>query len=171
VSDVGEYKKKEEQQQVQAYIEQLKLTPFERMQFGKATAIHIDKIRMIERKLRYRPNEGNYRVVIVVQAEEMTIQAANAFLKTLEEPPSYAAIILTTTNYSRLLPTIISRCQKVRFKAIPSKTIEEHLIQHYYIEPTLARISARIANGEYGKSYSAFKNGFHRSPKNDARYY
>jgi len=160
ISDEGEYKKQEEQQQVQAYIEQLKLTPHERMQFGKSTSIHIDKIRMIERKLRYRPNEGNYRVVIIVQAEEMTVQAANAFLKTLEEPPSYAAIILTTTNYSRLLPTIISRCQRVRFNAIPSQIIEDHLIQHYYIEPALARISARIANGSMAKAIQLSKTDF-----------
>jgi len=160
VTDEGEYKKQEEQQKVRAYIEQLKLTPYERMQFGKATAIHVDSIRMIERKLRYRPNEGNYRVVIILQAEEMTVQAANAFLKTLEEPPPYAAIILTTTNYSRLLPTIISRCQKVRFNAIPAKIIEEHLVQHYYTEPTLARISARIANGSMAKAVQFSKTDF-----------
>jgi len=160
ISDEGEYKKQEEQQQVQAYIEQLKLTPYERMQFGKSTSIHIDKIRMIERKLCYSPNEGNYRVVIIVQAEEMTVQAANAFLKTLEEPPSYAAIILTTTNYSRLLPTIISRCQRVRFNAIPSQIIEDHLVQHYYTEPALARISARIANGSMAKAIQLSKTDF-----------
>ncbi|MBN2018245.1 MAG: DNA polymerase III subunit [Candidatus Cloacimonetes bacterium] len=160
ITDEGEFKKQDEQEQIQAYVEQLKLTPYERMQFGKATAIHVDKIRMIERKLRFKPNEGNYRVVIIVQAEEMTVQAANAFLKTLEEPPAYAAIILTTTNYSRLLPTIISRCQKVRFNAIPAKIIEEHLIQHYYIDPTLARISARIANGSMAKAIRLSRTDF-----------
>ncbi len=160
VSDEGEFKKEDEQQQVQAYIEQLKVTPYERMQFNKSTSIHIDVIRRIERSLTYKPNEANYRVVIIVEADEMTNQAANAFLKTLEEPPSYAIIILTTTNYSRLLPTIISRCQKVRFNSITPEIIEEHLIQHYMIEPTLARISARISNGSMAKAIRLAKSEF-----------
>ncbi|MBC8527180.1 MAG: DNA polymerase III subunit delta' [Candidatus Cloacimonetes bacterium] len=148
----GGYKKETEQLQVQNFIEKLKSTPYSRFQFSKATSIQIDTIRNLERKIRFKPGEGKYRIIIIAEADEMTRSAANAFLKTLEEPPSYVIIILTTTKLSALLPTIISRCQKVRFNPIPPEIVEKHLIEKYQIEELQAKICARISNGSIAKA-------------------
>ncbi|MEA3475881.1 MAG: DNA polymerase III subunit delta' [Candidatus Cloacimonadota bacterium] len=152
ITDEGQYKKESEQIQVQKFIEQLKATPYCRYQFSKATSIHIDTIRNIERKILFRPNEGNYRVIIMADADKMTRSAANAFLKTLEEPPLYAIIILTTTKLSALLPTIVSRCQKIRFNAVTTEIIKHHLKEKYNIESKQAEIIARISNGNMAKA-------------------
>ncbi|MCK4338921.1 MAG: AAA family ATPase [Candidatus Cloacimonetes bacterium] len=148
----GEYKKENEQAQVQNFIKQLKSTPFNRYKFSKATSIQIDTIRRLERKILFKPAEGKNHIIIIAEADEMTRQAANAFLKTLEEPPYYAIIILTTTKFSSLLPTIISRCQKVRFNSIAPEVIEKHLIEGYNVDEAQAKIISRISNGDMAKA-------------------
>jgi len=152
VNDEGGYKNDKERKQIQNYLENIIKTPFKRYKFSKTTAIRINTIRYIERKLRYTPAEGNYRVIIMIDADQMVVHAENAFLKTLEEPPPYAIIILLTTKLDSLLPTIISRCQKVRFTKIPVSTIENELIDNFEIEKVKARIAARISNGSMGKA-------------------
>lgn len=154
ISADGEYKKEKDQLQVQNFIEQMKFTPYLRYQFSKATSIQIDTIRNLERKICFKPNEGKYRIIIIVEADKMTRGAANAFLKTLEEPPNYAIIILTTTKFSALLPTIISRCQKIKFNSVSSEIIENHLIKNYNVDKIQAKIISRISNGNVAKAIS-----------------
>lgn len=148
----GGYKKEKERDKIQNYLEQLIKTPYKRFKFSKTTAVRIQTIRIIEHSLNYRPREGNYRTIIMLDADQLGIKAENAFLKTLEEPPPYAVIILTTTKLDSLLPTIISRCQKVRFTKIPVPVIEAHLQKEYKVDPVQARISARISNGSMAKA-------------------
>src|SRR5213078_3731491 len=90
--------------------------------------IRVKPIRELEREANYRPFEGSARVFIVEDAEYMNDQAANALLKTLEEPASTSHLILTTTNPTALLATIRSRCQVIRFAPIPASEIEGFLI-------------------------------------------
>jgi DNA polymerase-3 subunit delta' len=86
------------------------------------------------------------------QADLMNVQASNAFLKTLEEPPRDTVIILTTSKPNALLPTILSRCQKIPFSALSRNTIEQILIETKFIQPLEAKMYARIANNNMEKA-------------------
>src|ERR1043166_5332281 len=92
--------------------------------------IRVRPMRELEREANFRPFEGVARIFIVEDAEYMNDQAANALLKTLEEPPSTTHLILTTTNPMALLPTIRSRCQVIRFAPIAFRACEEFLVSH-----------------------------------------
>ena len=83
----------------------------------------IDEIRNIRDKVNLVPAEGRYKVYIIDEAHMLTEHASNAFLKTLEEPPSHAIFILCTTESHKILPTIISRCQRFDFRRLSSQAI------------------------------------------------
>src|SRR5712691_10837903 len=91
--------------------------------------IRVKVMRELEREANFRPFEGVARVFVVEDADTMNEQAANALLKTLEEPPPTSHLILTTSNPTALLPTIRSRCQTIRFAPIPHEQIEKFLIE------------------------------------------
>jgi len=84
----------------------------------KNSEIKIEQIRELEARIILKPYEGRYKVYIVQGAELMSIEAANSFLKTLEEPPRNSLLILITEEPKSLLPTILSRCQIVRLKSV-----------------------------------------------------
>ena len=114
---------------------------------------------MLEHRIKLSPNEGNFKVCIIEQADKMTIQASNAFLKTLEEPPEDTIIILTTSKPNSLLPTIISRCQQLPFYPIPKNKIEEMLLSHEAIDIYEAKLLARISNGNMAKALRLMDGG------------
>ncbi len=87
----------------------------------------VDDIRTLVEQVRFAPQAGAYKVYIIDEVHMLTQQAFNAFLKTLEEPPSYAIFILATTEKHKILPTILSRCQIFDFKRITTKDTVEHL--------------------------------------------
>ena len=85
----------------------------------KPASIGVDDIRkQINDTIMIRPYSSQYKIYIVDEAEKMTIQAQNALLKTIEEPPSYVIIILLTTNQNTFLPTILSRCIQLKLKPL-----------------------------------------------------
>jgi DNA polymerase-3 subunit gamma/tau len=87
----------------------------------------VDDIRTLVEQVRFAPQAGKYKVYIIDEVHMLTQQAFNAFLKTLEEPPSYAIFILATTEKHKILPTILSRCQIFDFKRITINDTVEHL--------------------------------------------
>jgi DNA polymerase III subunit gamma/tau len=87
----------------------------------------VDDIRSLVEQVRFAPQAGKYKVYIVDEVHMLSASAFNAFLKTLEEPPSYAIFILATTEKHKILPTILSRCQIFDFKRITSNDTVEHL--------------------------------------------
>lgn len=87
----------------------------------------VDDIRSLTEQVRFAPQMGKYKVYIIDEVHMLTSAAFNAFLKTLEEPPSYAIFILATTEKHKILPTILSRCQIFDFKRIQSTDIVGHL--------------------------------------------
>jgi DNA polymerase III subunit gamma/tau len=87
----------------------------------------VDDIRSLVEQVRFAPQAGKYKVYIVDEVHMLSASAFNAFLKTLEEPPSYAIFILATTEKHKILPTILSRCQIFDFKRITSTDTVEHL--------------------------------------------
>ena len=114
--------------------------------------IRVKPMRELEREANFRPFEGVARIFIVEDAEYMNDQAANALLKTLEEPPPTTHLILTTTNPMALLPTIRSRCQVIRFAPIAFSEIEEFLVAHESFNRPDAALLARASCGSLGRA-------------------
>ena len=112
----------------------------------------IDEIRDIRDKVNFAPVQGRRKVYIIDEAHMLTDAASNAFLKTLEEPPEHVIFVLCTTEAHRILPTIISRCQRLDFRRIPSETVFGRLAEiaeaeGVAAEPAALRIIARYAAG------------------------
>ncbi|MFM8806628.1 MAG: DNA polymerase III subunit gamma/tau, partial [Sphingomonadales bacterium] len=87
----------------------------------------VDDIRQLTEQVRFAPQAGRYKVYVIDEVHMLSQQAFNAFLKTLEEPPSYAIFILATTEKHKILPTILSRCQLFDFKRITTDDTVAHL--------------------------------------------
>jgi DNA polymerase-3 subunit delta' len=109
--------------------------------------IKIDQIRSLCQTLAMRPYEASMRVVILADAQAMNPAASNALLKVLEEPPVRTILILVATHTSDLLPTIVSRCQHIRFKPITKKSLESILVREYGLAPKEAQIVSAMAGG------------------------
>jgi len=114
--------------------------------------IKIEQIRELNRDICFRPVEGAYRVVIINRADLMNQESANAFLKTLEEPPPGNVIILKVKEPLDLLPTIVSRCQKIPFKPLPRTVVKEHLVRETGMTEENAALIAGISDGSLGKA-------------------
>ena len=136
----------------QAFLENKKCTPWKEFFFSQHTEIRIDSIRLLEHRIHLSPNEGSYKTYLIEQADLMNVQASNAFLKTLEEPPENTVIILTSSKPNALLPTILSRCQKIPFSLVNRAEIEKELEETKFIKPIEAKMYARIANGNIEKA-------------------
>ena len=134
----------------------------------KPNSIGVDDIReQINDTIMIRPYSSYYKIYIVDEAEKMTVQAQNALLKTIEEPPSYAVIILITTNQEAFLPTILSRCVQLKLKPLKDFTVKSYLVQHLGIPEKEAEICAAFARGNLGKaihlaSSDEFKELYHK---------
>ncbi|MBT8373136.1 MAG: DNA polymerase III subunit delta' [Deltaproteobacteria bacterium] len=118
--------------------------------------IKIDQIRTLCQALTMRPYEAKIRVVIISDAQAMNPAAGNALLKVLEEPPARTHLILVTEHPSDLLPTIISRCQHIRFKPISQKNIESVLVRLHGLNPPDAQIIAGMAGGSLSRALGMY---------------
>ncbi|MCC6140899.1 MAG: DNA polymerase III subunit delta' [Nitrospira sp.] len=118
-------------------------------------AIKIEQIREIEQQFVYRPLMGERKICLIDDADRMTIGAANALLKTLEEPPGHALFLLITSRPNALPITIRSRCQQLRF-ATPARTqVEAAVILKRELPPTDARLLALVTEGRIGEALTA----------------
>jgi DNA polymerase-3 subunit delta' len=99
------------------------------VEFEDRTAIRIDQIRHIIKRLIHMPDIGSKRIVLIIEADRMTAEAGNCFLKTLEEPPLDTFFILTSSRPSFLLSTIRSRCQNIRFTHLNSEQISNIMFE------------------------------------------
>ena len=115
--------------------------------------VKIEQIRTLEADAALASYEAQWKVFILDRAERMTEQAANALLKTLEEPARGTVFILLTSTVSALLPTIVSRCQTVTFSPLPNGQIEA-LLREKGIEPSQARLIASLSQGSIERALS-----------------
>ena len=119
----------------------------------KPNIISVDDIRhQLNNDIVIKPYSSKYKIYIVDEAEKMNIQAQNALLKTIEEPPAYAVIMLLTTNADSFLPTILSRCITLNLKTVKEDLIKEHLMRNYQIPDYQAEVCASFAQGNVGKA-------------------
>ncbi|MFH1490900.1 MAG: DNA polymerase III subunit delta' [Pseudomonadota bacterium] len=123
-------------------------------------SLKIDQIRKINHALAFKPLSGKFRVSIIRKAELMTAEAANAFLKTLEEPPLGNILILNVTEPLDLLPTIVSRCQKVSFLPLPVDIIGQEVVDRAGIDRDKATVLARLSEGSLGKALKMCETDF-----------
>lgn len=117
------------------------------------SGIGIDDIRtQLNEDIEIKPYSSKYKVYIIPQSETMTVQAQNALLKTIEEPPAYAVIILLTTNAEMFLPTILSRCVMLNMRPVKDEVIKNKLMAEYGIGEYDARVAAAFSGGNTGKA-------------------
>ena len=121
-------------------------------------SILINSVRELEKEANFRPYEASARIFIIDDAEKLNTakdNAANALLKTLEEPVATSYIFLISSRPDALLPTILSRCQTLRFAPCPAKDIENYLLETKKFAPDDAEILARLSAGSVGNALDA----------------
>lgn len=119
----------------------------------KPNTISVDDIRaQINNDVGIKPYSSPYKIYIINEAEKMTVQAQNAILKTLEEPPEYAVILLLTTNVNSLLPTILSRCVVLNMKPVSDSLVRKYLMEEMQIPDYKAEVCVAFARGNIGKA-------------------
>jgi DNA polymerase-3 subunit delta' len=112
--------------------------------------IGIDRIRELKRFMQLRPVGGKVKVALIDDAHLLSIAAQNALLKVLEEPPDRSFLVLVSCNPDALLPTVRSRCQRVRFGPLPDDVVVDILTRSAGVDPEAARNLARLAEGSPG---------------------
>jgi DNA polymerase III subunit delta' len=121
---------------------------------GASGTIKIDQVRELIDRAAYRPFEGRRRVVIIDEADAMIPAAQNALLKTLEEPPSLSVFMLITSRPDALLPTVRSRCPRLRFRPLGPDDVAAALVQSGRT-PAEAQLIAATADGSVGRALEA----------------
>lgn len=102
--------------------------------------------------IQIRPYASPYKIYIVDEAEKMTIQAQNALLKTIEEPPSYGVILLLTTNSEAFLPTILSRCVTLKLRPVKDDLVRKYLMEELRVPDYQADLCTAFARGNVGRA-------------------
>ena len=124
-----------------------------RVAHEKPNTISVDDIRaQVNNDVGIKPYSGPYKVYIINEAEKMTPQAQNAILKTLEEPPAYAVILLLTSNVNSLLPTILSRCVVLNMKPVADELVKKYLMEQLQVPDYKAEVCVAFARGNIGKA-------------------
>ena len=119
----------------------------------KPNTIGVEDIRtQINNDIGIKPYSSPRKIYIMNEGEKMTVQAQNALLKTLEEPPEYAVILILTTNVDALLPTILSRCVVLNMKPVPDHKVKKYLMEELQIPDYKANICVAFARGNIGKA-------------------
>jgi len=131
--------------------------PYYHLQIEAANDIRIAAIRKLRKEIYLANDPGNTLVVIILRAHKMNLEAANALLKILEEPPKDTVFLLTTEYVDRLPDTIRSRCAVHTIPDLDWKTIQQDLIQKGHTEPVQAEISARMAMGDLAAAHTFAK--------------
>ncbi len=119
----------------------------------KPATVGVEDIRNgVNNDVVIKPYSSKWKIYIINEAEKMTVQAQNALLKTLEEPPAYAVILLLTSNPESLLPTIQSRCVTLNMKPVPDDMVKEYLMKELHIPDYKADVCTAFARGNLGKA-------------------
>jgi DNA polymerase-3 subunit delta' len=145
------------QQELDEINEQISIkaeNPYHTIRISKATVIKVSSIRDIIREGAYRSPGHGRTVVILFEADKMNHNAANALLKSLEEPTGDLMFILTTSNRNALLPTILSRCQQLQFEPLSAQEIATNLRRENLCPEELISIVSQLSAGSYSKARS-----------------
>lgn len=119
--------------------------------------ISIEQVRQLEHWVAFKSSRAQRKVAIIQQVECFTEPAANALLKTLEEPQENVVFLCLTSNQNAVLPTIVSRLRQIKFKAIPYKDLVQYLLKKDF-QPARVELAARLSQGIFGKALSFLEN-------------
>jgi DNA polymerase-3 subunit delta' len=119
--------------------------------------LKVEQVRAMQHMLSLKPYQSRYRVVLFLRFQEANDNAANALLKTLEEAPSYAVLILTADSPEQLLPTIVSRCEVLRLRPLPVEVVEA-LLRARGADADSARLIAHVSGGRPGYALSLWQD-------------
>lgn len=120
--------------------------------YQKETSISVDDIRALVSDVQIKPYASRYKIYILPDAQKMTREAQNALLKTLEEPPEYAVIILLSTSRDAMLETILSRCVVLPLRPVDAAKVRSYLMDRHGVEPYKADICVAFAQGNIGRA-------------------
>lgn len=135
----------------------------------KPGSISVDDIRtQVNGDIMIKPYSSPYKIYIVPEADLLTVQAQNALLKTIEEPPEYAIIFLLTENADSLLPTIRSRCVMLKLRNIKDKLVKKYLMEQLQIPDYQADLCAAFAQGNIGRAVMLAKSEHFNEIKEEA---
>jgi DNA polymerase-3 subunit delta' len=115
-------------------------------------SVKIEAVREIDKFLQLKPLEGHHRIAIIEEADTLTPEAANALLKTLEEPPANGRLILLADNEKSILPTILSRCARIRFRPVAFKDIGAWLNKVHGYDADTSLEAAALSGGSFSKA-------------------
>ena len=115
--------------------------------------IKVDQVRQLQRGLHLAPYQARYRIALLLDFEQANPNAANALLKTLEEPPARVILLLTASDAESLLPTVASRCEIIRLNPVPISTLEGKLAELWELEAEEARLFAHLSGGRPGYAF------------------
>ncbi len=152
MTEDGEIKDTKYEKEYEAYLQRKIDSPWNDYVFSASSEIRIGAIRWVQNRLSLSKNEAKKRICIIEDADRMNVNTANAFLKTLEEPPPDTVIILTSSKQNSLLPTILSRCQRVAFNNLSNSTVERILREDFDLDIVKAKTYAKISYGNAEKA-------------------
>jgi DNA polymerase-3 subunit delta' len=127
---------------------------------GENGSIKVDQVREAIERTAYRPFEGRRRVVILDDADVINVEAQNALLKTLEEPPPASVFVLVTSRPDVLLPTVRSRCQRLRFGRLAPADVAAVLMRAHQFEEADAHAAASLSDGSIGAALEGGTEAF-----------
>ena len=122
---------------------------------AEKNAIQIDQVRALQADAAVAPLEGRRKIFIIQEIERATLPAANALLKSLEEPPPQVILLLTATRRDQVLPTILSRCQLVGLRPLPLEQVQTALQERWHVDEERAALLARLSGGRLGWAVTA----------------
>lgn len=124
-----------------------------RLVHEKPNTISVEDIRtQINQDIAIKPYQGPYKIYLINEGEKMTVQAQNALLKTLEEPPEYGVIIILTSSVEALLPTILSRCVVLNMRPVQDGRVKKYLMETLRIPDYKAEVCTAFARGNIGRA-------------------
>lgn len=140
-----------------------------RVTHEKPTTISVDDIReQVNNDIQIKPYSSPYKIYIIAEADMMSVQAQNALLKTIEEPPEYSVIILLTENAETLLPTIRSRCVMLKLRNIKDQLVKKYLMEQMEIPDYKADVCVAFAQGNMGKAIALATSEYFNEIKEEA---
>ena len=145
------FSRRVEEDDMQAALLAVWQSPYDYPLPGDNEAITIDRVRQMQRQFAHSAFAGGWRTTLVLHADQMRAEAANAMLKILEEPPARSSIILVASQKDAVLPTIVSRCQFVKFPPLPPEDIGAALAAKG-VDPTAADFIARTCGGDFRRA-------------------
>ncbi len=140
-----------------------------RVTHEKPNTISVDDIReQVNNDIVIKPYSSRYKIYIIPEADLMSVQAQNALLKTIEEPPEYAVIMLLTENADTLLPTIRSRCVMMKLRNIKDQLVKKYLMEQMEIPDYKADVCVAFAQGNVGKAIMLSTSEYFNEIKEEA---